>query len=249
MHLSAEAVGLVPALALGYALVARTEPPGRCRVAAAVACFALIFAAFVTELQPLALHTFLWAHLLQNVVLAEWAPALLVLAIPPALGRRAARWAMLQPAVALPLWIVTYIAWHLPWAYDYALRHPHSMLLAEHAMYLLAGIALWWPVVHGSHSAGAKAAYLFGAFVLASPIGLMLALVPRPLYSFYEHARRTWGPGPLGDQQIAGVTMAVEQAVVFFAIFTMYLFRFLREEERDPALLGLELRREALRRR
>jgi hypothetical protein len=53
----------------------------------------------------------------------------------------------------------------------------------------------------------------------------------------------------LADQQIAGVTMAVEQAVVFFAIFTMYLFRFLREEERDPHLLGLELRREALRRR
>jgi cytochrome c oxidase assembly factor CtaG len=249
MHLSAEAVGLVPALALGYALVARAEPPGRFRVAAAVAALALIFAAFVTELQPLALHTFLWAHLLQNVVLAEWAPALLVLAIPPALGRRAARWAVLRPAVALPLWIVTYTAWHLPWAYDFALRHPHSLLLVEHAMYLFAGIALWWPVVHGLHSAGAKAAYLFGAFVLASPIGLMLALVPRPLYSFYEHARRTWGPGPLGDQQIAGVTMAVEQAVVFFTIFTMYLFRFLRDEERDPALLGLELRREALRRR
>ena len=101
-------------------------------------------------------------------------------------------------------------------------------------MYLVAGIALWWPVVHGRTRPGVKAAYLFAAFVLASPIGLMLALVPRPVYSFYEHARRTWGPGPLGDQQIAGVTMAVEQAVVFFAVFTMYLFRFLREEERDP---------------
>jgi putative membrane protein len=249
MHLSAEAVGLVPALALGYALVARAEPPGRFRIASAVAGLALIFAAFVTELQPLALHTFLWAHLLQNVVLAEWAPALLVLAIPPTFGRRAALLAVFRPAVALPLWIVTYTAWHLPWAYDYALRHPHSLLLVEHAMYLVAGVALWWPVVHGSHSAGAKAAYLFGAFVLASPIGLMLALVPRPVYSFYEHARRTWGPWPLGDQQIAGVTMAVEQAVVFFALFTMYLFRFLRDEDRDPALLGLELRREALRRR
>jgi cytochrome c oxidase assembly factor CtaG len=105
-------------------------------------------------------------------------------------------------------------------------------------MYLVAGIALWWPVVHGTYSAGAKAGYLFAAFVLASPIGLMLALVPRPVYSFYEHARRTWGPGPLADQQIAGVTMAVEQAVVFFAIFAMYLFRFLRDEDRDPAVFS-----------
>src|ERR1700682_5005745 len=153
MHVSAESVGFVPALMLGYALVARAEPPGRLRLAAAAAVLGLIFAAFATELQPLALHTFLWAHLLQNVVLAEWAPALLVLAIPPALGGRAARWLVVRPAGALPLWIVTYTAWHLPWAYDYALRHPHSVLLIEHVMYLVAGIALWWPVVHGSYSA------------------------------------------------------------------------------------------------
>src|SRR3954454_19941705 len=157
MHLSAEAVGFVPALALGYAFVACTEPPGRFGTAPAVAAFALVFASFATELQPLALHTFLWAHLLQNVVLAEWAPALLVLAVPPALGLRATRWWLFRPAVALPLWIVTYIAWHLPWAYDYALRHPHSLLHVEHAMYLFAGVALWWPVVQGTYSAGLKA--------------------------------------------------------------------------------------------
>src|SRR3989475_9236286 len=131
MHLSAEAVGLAPALAFAYALVARAERPETRRVVAEAAGLSLIVAAFATELQPLALHTFLWAHLLQNVVLAEWAPALIVLAIPPAFGRRVARLAVLRPAVALPLWVVTYIAWHLPWAYDYALRHPHSLLLVE----------------------------------------------------------------------------------------------------------------------
>src|SRR5438105_8333598 len=99
MHLSAEAVGLVPALRLAYALVARGEPPGRPRIAAAVAALALPFAAFFTGLQPLATHTFLWAHLLQNVVLAEWAPGLLVLAIPPTLGRRAAGAPIFRPLV------------------------------------------------------------------------------------------------------------------------------------------------------
>jgi cytochrome c oxidase assembly factor CtaG len=247
VHLSAEAVVLVPAIALAYALAARAEHPGTRRVAAAVAGLALIAGAFATELQPLALHTFLWAHLLQNVVLAEWAPALLVLAVPPRLGRRASMWLPFRPLVALPLWIVTYSAWHLPWVYDYALRRPHSLLHVEHVTYLLAGIALWWPVVHGAYSAGTKGAYLFAAFVLASPIGLLLALVPRPVYSFYAHAPRSWGPGPLGDQQIAGVTMAVEQAVVFFAVFTMYLLRFLRDEQSEPAQIGIELRREALR--
>jgi|SRR5579872_2083964 len=231
MHLAAEAVALVPALAIAYVVAARREPPGRLRAAAAAAGLALVFLAFATELQPLALHTFLWAHLLQNVVLAEWAPALLVLAVPPALAARARAFVLFRPLVALPVWIATYFVWHLPWIYDFALEHPHSVLHVEHAMYLGAGVALWWPVIHGAYSAGAKAAYLFGAFVLASPLGLLLALVQRPIYSFYERAPRTWGPGPLADQQIAGVTMAVEQALVFFAVFVAFLLRFLRDEQ------------------
>jgi cytochrome c oxidase assembly factor CtaG len=220
MYFPAEAVVLVPVLALtGLAIRARPIPY--------VAGLALIVAAFVTKLQPFAIHTFLWAHLLQNVVLAEWAPALLVLAVPRSLASKI----RIAPLVALPVWLGTYYVWHLPWIYDFALRHPHSLLHAEHLTYLLAGICLWWPVIHGRQSAGAKAAYLFGAFVLASPLGLVLALFPRPIYSFYAQAPRTWGPGPETDQQIAGVTMAAEEAVVFFAVFTVYLLRFLREEQ------------------
>jgi putative membrane protein len=235
MHASAEAVGLVPALALGYAALARAPRPERARVAAAALALVLIFVSFASGLQPLAVHTFLWAHLLQNVVLAEWAPALLVLAVPPVLARRANGFPLFRPLVALPVWLGTYLVWHLPWAYDAALRRPHSLLHVEHLTYLAAGIALWWPVIHGARPAGAKAAYLFAAFVLVSPLGLVLALLPRPLYSFYEHAPRTWGPGPLLDQQLAGVTMAAEQAVVFFAVFAHYLLRFLREEQLEGA--------------
>src|SRR5579864_3816981 len=220
MYAPLEAVGFVPVLAAaGVAMRARPLP--------LVAALALVFAAFVTRLQPLAIHTFLWAHLLQNVVLAEWAPALLVLAVPKRIAARV----RIAPLVALPLWLATYFVWHLPWIYDFALRHPHSLLHVEHVTYLLAGLCLWWPVVHGRMSSGAKAAYLFAAFVLASPLGLVLALFPRPIYSFYAHAPRTWGPSAEIDQQIAGVTMAAEEALVFFAVFTLYLLRFLREEQ------------------
>src|SRR5205085_2478056 len=177
MYFPAEAVVLVPLLALaGLALRARPFPY--------VAALALVVAAFVTRLQPFALHTFLWAHLLQNVVLAEWAPALLVLAVPRALAARARDVSVFRPLVALPLWLVTFFVWHLPWIYYFALRHPHSLLHVEHVTYLLAGVCLWWPVVHGKYSAGVKAAYLFAAFLLASPLGLALALIPRPIYSF-----------------------------------------------------------------
>ena len=68
--------------------------------------------------------------------------------------------------------------------------------------------------------------------MLASPLGLLLALLPRPLYDVYEHApERLWGLSAITDQQIAGVTMASEQAVVFFAVFTFFFLRFLRDEE------------------
>lgn len=197
-------------------------PPSR--MGAFIAGIGLVVLA---ELPPLERLTFelLSAHLLQNVVLAEWAPALLVFGLPASLGAQAARYA--PPYVALPLWLANYFAWHLPPAYDAALRHPETLLHLEHACYLATGVLLWLPVAHGALSLGAKAAYLFAAFVLASPLGLLLALLPEAVYDFYDGH---WGLSALADQQIAGVTMASEQAVVFFALFAFYLLRFLEEE-------------------
>ncbi len=228
MEAPLEATALVPALAVAYALAWRRVRPSRGNVAAFCAACALLVGFFVTPLERWALHTFLWAHLLQNVVLAEWAPALLVLAVPAGLarGRR-----LLHPLAALALWLAVYFTWHLPWLYDLALRRPHTLLHVEHLSYLVVGFLLWWPVVHERIPVGAKAAYLFAAFVLGSPLGLLLALLPKPIYDVYANAPRTWGPGPLVDQEIAGVTMAGEQAIVFFTVFTVFLLRFLQEEE------------------
>ena len=86
-------------------------------------------------------------------------------------------------------------------------------------------------MIHGTYSDGVKAAYLFAAFVLASPLGLLLALLPRPVYGFYKSAPQLWALSDLTDQQIAGVSMAVEQAVVFFAVFAYFFTRFLRAEQ------------------
>ncbi len=188
----------------------------------------LLLAVSVTPIETISLHFLLSVHLIQNVVLAEWAPLLAVLAIPPALAARAPR---VPPLLALALWLVNYGVWHLPWVYDAALRHQHSLLHLEHVLYFATGVLLWWPVFHGDLSSGAKALYLFAAFVLASPIGLMMALVPDPIYDFYVDAPRLWGLSPILDQQIAGVSMAAAEAVVFFAFFAFYLSRFFDEQD------------------
>jgi cytochrome c oxidase assembly factor CtaG len=199
---------------------------------------ALLLVTFVTPLQHLALRYLLFAHLLQNVVLAEWAPALLVAGLPPgaaaAMTRGGLARRLTHPLVALPVWLASYFLWHLPWAYDAALRRPDWLLHLEHLSYFVTGVFLWWPVFQDAPrrlSAGARAGYLFVAFALASPLGLLLALLPRPIYEVYRHApRRLWGLSPHADQELAGVTMAAEQAVVFFAVFVAWLARFLREE-------------------
>ena len=187
-------------------------------------------------MDTVALHYLLSAHLLQNVALAEWVPALLVIGVPPGLAALAGRnpvWRIAtHPLVALPLWLVTYAVWHVPAIYDAALRN-HPLLHVEHACYVVSGFLLWWPVFQDSpHElpAGRRVAYVFGAFILASPIGFFLSFLPEPIYAFYEEAPRIWGLSALADQQIAGALMSVSEAIVFFFVFAVFLFRFFAEE-------------------
>jgi cytochrome c oxidase assembly factor CtaG len=229
------------ALTAAYAAAARRHRAGPWRLACFGGALVLFLAVTVTPLGTLALHYVLWAHLVQNVALAEWIPLLLVASVPPGLAASAARFRVVRlltrPLVALPLWLGGYMAWHVPAAYDAALRHD-ALLHLEHLTYLVSGVLLWWPVLQSkpwSLSAGAKSAYLFAAFVFASPLGLFMALAPDPLYSFYEEAPRLRGLSALTDQQLAGMAMAVSEAVVFFTAFTIFFVRFMAEEEAGEA--------------
>ena len=233
------AIGL---LVTAYLWAQRRWPADTPRRVAFDLAVVLLLAVYVTPLHTIALHYLLSAHLLQNVVTAEWAPGLVVFALAPAFALELERFRIVRllthPLVALPLWLATYFTWHVPAVYDAALRRPDSLLHAEHLTYFVAGLLMWWPVVHGRYSDGLKALYLFTAFVLASPLGLLLALLPNPVYDFYKDAPQLWGLSDLTDQQIAGITMAVEQAIVFFAVFAWYFMRFLRTEHISGVFSG-----------
>jgi cytochrome c oxidase assembly factor CtaG len=233
-HVHWSVVVALAALTAAYVWSQRRWPADNRRRVAFDLGILLLLLVYVTPIETIALHYLLCVHLLQNVVTAEWAPGLIVFGIAPALAARLTRSRatsfLTHPAFTLPVWLVTYFVWHIPPIYDFALRHPDSLLHVEHLTYFLAGLLMWWPVVHGRYTDGVKALYLFGAFVLAAPLGLLLALLPRPIYDFYVDAPELWGLSDLADQEIAGVTMAVEQAIVFFALFAYFLMRFLRTE-------------------
>jgi putative membrane protein len=232
-----EEIAAVVALTGAYAVALRRYPASRLRIASFAAAVLVVLAVTVTPLGTLALHYHLWAHLVQNVALAEWAPALAVAGLAPGAAAALAGIRIIRtlshPLVGLPLWLAAYGVWHVPFVYDAALEH-RALLLLEHASYLAAGCLLWWCVFQDRPrrlSPGAKSAYVFAAFVFASPLGLLLALLPSPLYDFYVEAPRLWGLDPLTDQQIAGIVMALAEAVVFFGVFAWFFLRFLAEEE------------------
>jgi cytochrome c oxidase assembly factor CtaG len=228
---------VVPLLALVYLFLAGRYGTTTDRAASFAGSLLLLAVAFWTPIHHLGLHYLLTAHLLQNVILAEWAPLLAVLGLTPAMAAAASRFrlwrALTRPAVALPLWLANYYVWHVPAVYDGALHHQGSLVHLEHACYFATGILFWWPLVHDEPRrlpSGFRALYAFAAFVLAAPLGLLLAVLPRAIYGYYEHAPRLWGLSPLSDQELAGATMAAEQAVVLFLVFAYWFRRFLIEE-------------------
>ena len=234
----ADTTVVIPALSLLYLFAVGHFGASRRQILCFAVGMGFLAVAFWTPLHHLGLHYLLLAHLLQNVILAEWAPLFVVLGISAAmatsLARRAVWRVAVHPAVALPVWLANYFVWHVPAVYVAALEQQGRLIHLEHACYFATGILMWWPLVQDVPrrlASGARAAYAFAAFVLAAPLGLLLALLPRPIYDYYVDARpRVWGLSALADQEIAGVTMATEQAVVLFVVFLFWFRRFLAEE-------------------
>ena len=232
-----EEVAVLVGLGVAYVLAARKDRPSLLRSALFFSGLVLAFVAVASPVATVAVHYLVSAHLLQNVVLAEWTPALLVLGLGPGVAGWVARTSvartLTRPLVALPLWLASYAFWHLPFAYEAALDN-RLLLDLEHLSYVAVGLCLWWPVFQDEPwhlPSGGKAAYLFAAFVLASPLGLLFALLPSPLYDTYVQAPRLWGLEALEDQQIGGTLMAVSEAIVFFGLLAYFFVRFMAEED------------------
>ena len=232
-----EEIAVLVGLGVAYVLAAQKDRPSLLRSALFFSGLVLAFVAVASPVATVAVHYLVSAHLLQNVVLAEWTPALLVLGLGPWVAGWVARTSvprtLTRPLVALPLWLATYAFWHVPFAYEAALDN-RLLLDLEHLSYVAVGLCLWWPVFQDEPwhlPSGGKAAYLFAAFVLASPLGLLFALLPSPLYDTYVQAPRLWGLEPLEDQQIGGTLMAVSEAIVFFGLLAYFFVRFMAEED------------------
>jgi cytochrome c oxidase assembly factor CtaG len=232
-------VVLAAVAAFLYWRAARVERPPWWRIALFAVGLLLVLGAIASPIETLATHYLLIMHLLQNVMMADWAPPLLVLGLTPAMrdaiARRGGRpfRTLTRARFALVFWVVSWYAVHLPVFYGFALRHPLT-LNVEHAWLLLAGLLFWWYVLSDAPEPRSTAAVLLVlgiAFGLASFLGLAFIFSTTPFYDFYTDAPRIWGFSAAKDQNLGGILMNGEQTIVFFAALGYFVMRLLDEEE------------------
>ena len=205
------------------------------RLAVFSAGLLLLVLALVSPVSTVGERYLLAGHMLQHVVVADLAPALLVLAVsgpllffllPAPVLRLLARAGplrgglrlLLVPWVAIALWAATIALWHVPSLYELALRSQlvHDL---EHLTFFGAGLLVWYQLLDPARRHGLTRAGRLGFAVALFAAGQVLAMVLlfsfRPLYSAYaQEPERLLGLSPLADQRVAALVMMAEQTIV-----------------------------------
>jgi putative membrane protein len=165
---------------------------------------AVLVIAFVSPLCALSSALFS-ARVVHHVLLVAVAAPLLA-SLWPGKGGRA------LPAFAvstLVLW-----AWHLPEAYDLALRHVGVYWVMQ---FSLLGSAIWyWREVFAPDRTPVEAVSLTVAgFAQMGMLGAILTFAPDALYAAHAVAPLDWGFSPLADQQLGGLLMWVPAGIPY----------------------------------
>jgi cytochrome c oxidase assembly factor CtaG len=223
---------LAVAAAALYGRAIRRDSPSTWRVVAFTSGLFLIAASLNSPLETIASRYLLLMHLLQNALIADVAPLLVVLGLMPRMREAIARRTgldRLRSRWILPIWLAAWYLTHLAPFYDWALRTGWG-LNVEHAILNAVGLLFWWPIVSGRLTPPAGLGYLAAAFLGSSFLGLAYIFSSRPFYSFYEHAPRLWGLSPVRDQNLGGILMNGEQTLVFLLAIGWFVMRLLDEE-------------------
>jgi len=158
------------------------------------------------------------AHMAQHLLLIAVAAPLLMLGgvhlrVPPVGG-----WVA---------FVCIFLFWHWPVAFRWAALDPFRTLL-ELASVLLAAVAFWSAVLGGNRlSDGARALMVMSAAVVTDLPGVIMLFAPRVICAMPDEDPARFGLTPLADQQLAGLMMWVPANLVFFAIATWLLARWI----------------------
>lgn len=182
----------------------------------------------------------LFAHMTQHLIFMSVAPPLLLLGAPAVpLLRSLPRWLVrdgLGPLFRMPwlhrlfrllthpvfAWVamnIIFLGWHIPVAYELALRSDAWHTL-EHACFLVTGLLFWFPLIQPwpSVSRGSRWAllpYLVGADLVNTVFSASLTFSRKVIYPSYAAAPRVFDISPLADQAAAGALMWVIGSIFY----------------------------------
>ena len=153
--------------------------------------------------------------------------------------------ALTHPVVCWLAMAVSLCAWHVPAAFDLALRSP-GWHRVEHASFFGTSLLFWWPVVRPFPSRPhwplwAIPLYLLAADLVNTVICGALIFSEHPLYATYEAVPRLFGTTALSDQIAAGVIMWVPGSMILLIPAIALVVQYLSSGERlaSPALVAV----------
>ena len=160
-------------------------------------------------------------HMLQQLLLGDLGPLLIVLGLSGSL-----RYA--YPLVALPLWAACLVVWHLTPLYDAALAHEWLHQL-QHLSFFAAGLLVWAALLLPGPP--------WFTSVRKLPYVVVMWLVPLALSQLFLWSGHPYYRGyTLSDQRAGGGVMLVEGSFVMLGVVVWLLLRILGETEAQQRL-------------
>ena len=209
------------------------------RLASFLAGLGVLFLAIGSPMDGFA-DALLSAHMVEHLLLMSAVPPLLLWGMPvvpllrgppgsllrfvigPILRlsplRRIMRW-LVAPVVAWLAMNLTFLAWHIPAAYDFALEH-ENWHAAEHLCFLTSSTLFWWCILRPWPASQQRRTwgillYLVSADIVNTVLSALLAFCGRPVYTYYLDHPNPFQASPLDDQVLGAVIMWVIGSIVF----------------------------------
>jgi putative membrane protein len=236
--------------------VRRADGPraaGGWRLASFSAGIGVLYIALASPIDRLGEQLFVF-HMLQHVLLVDFAAILLILGVTKVLLRPlTARLQPLEraagpfagPVFALFFYAGSLWAWHVPFMYQASLEFPFVHVI-QHLNFATAGLLFWWqllsPIPSRRRLRGMGVTfYLVATKFLTGALAAFITFWPEVLYSAYDRQPDWWGLTGAEDQSLAGGLMMFQESLLLSIAFAWLFVRMLSEsEEQDRRAERLE---------
>jgi putative membrane protein len=229
-------------------LALRGRPAPAPRIAAFAAGLLTILLALASPIDTIGEERLFSVHMLQHLLLGDVAALLLVLGLDGRLLRPLLRVRLVHrlrvlahPLVALPLWAVNFVLWHLPVFFDAALRNTAVHAL-QHSTFVAFGMLMWAALLEplpgpAWFTAPWRIPYVLVMWLVMLVLSQVFIWSNHVYYAPYAHDATLWGLSHLADQKAGGGVMLVESMFTMLPALVWALLRVLQESEARQRLV------------